>query len=335
MVSIPSPLSLSIISIQQWRRAMVSPRVLAVLALIGANIIWGASPAASKGAMAGLGPMSVGAGRAGLAVLVFALLLSVRHEQFATGRVPAVLGLFDIALFAAFQNVGLLFADATATALIGGAKPVLIAGLAVPLLGERLQPRQVGGLLLSMAGVAVIVLVGSGRTPEAALGNLLPLASAVSFSLYAVLSRRAFDGSGSLAIIAGATRYGFLFLLPAACLELAVTGAPTVTAGDAMLMLYLGAGCSALAFVLCGYGYAHLSAAQAAPFSNLKLLAGVGLAVALLGESLTTGRIMGGLLVLLGVAIATMPVLALVAWVRRLLPAGTRALLAGAQEITR
>lgn len=316
MITSPIPQSCRVNRLQHSYHLLSNHRLLAIAALIAANVVWGGSPAASKAALANLGPLSIGVGRDGLAVLVFALLLAMRGERFATGRMPAALGLFGIALFAAFQNYGLFFADATATSLIGGAKPVLIAVLAVPLLHERLRVSQLGGLLVSMSGVGVIVLIGSERTPEAALGNLLPLASAVCFAFYAVLSRRAFGGEGSLVIIAGATRYGFLFLLPCAALELVVTGTPTVTVPDTLLLLYLGVGCSALGFVLCGYGYTHLTAAQAAPFSNLKLVSGVALAVTLLGEPLTVSRICGAVLVLLGVAMATTPVFTPAVWMR-------------------
>jgi drug/metabolite transporter (DMT)-like permease len=71
-----------------------------------------------------------------------------------------------------------------------------------------------------------------------------------------------------------------------------------------LLLLYLGVGCSALAFVLCGYGLARLHAGQGAVFGNLKPLAGVMLAVLILGESLTPGHLAGGALVLLGVLLA-------------------------------
>jgi drug/metabolite transporter (DMT)-like permease len=220
------------------------------------------------------------------------------------GRAPALLGIFGVTLFCALQNYGLLVADATTTALIGGAKPMLIALLAVMVLGERLAGWRLGGLLISMAGVMGIVLL-EGGTPAAAAGNLLPLASAVAFSLYAVLSRRAFGGGGALGVIGGATVYGFLFLLPGAALEVAAGGMPALAARDVLLLLYLGVGCSAVAFVLCGYGFQHLEAGQAGAFANLKPIAGVALGMALLGEPLTPIQVAGGALVLVGVAIAS------------------------------
>lgn len=160
------------------------------------------------------------------------------------------------------------------------------------------------GLMVSLGGITTLVFQGSGVTSAAALGNLLPLASAVSFAAYAVLGRRVFMGNNALAVVTGSTGYGLLFLLPGGLFELATVGIGAVTMRDALLVLYLGAGCSALAFVLCGYGLARVEAARRAAFGNLKPLVGFALAVALLGEPLSTPQLAGGTLILLGTAIA-------------------------------
>lgn len=304
MVTIPISIHRSATSLQR-HRALVNVRVVAVVALIGANLIWGAAPAATRAVQTSMDPLTVGAGRLGLAVLVFALLLRLRHERMATGREPAMLGLLGMTLYCVFHNYGLLFADATTTALVGGAMPVLIAALAVPVLGERLRGEQAVGLLFSMAGVATIVLIGSGRSPQATLGGLLPLASAVTFSLYAVRSRRSFGTARSLPIVAGATRYGFLFLLPGVAVETALSGPPIVTAMDAMLLLYLGVACSGIGFAIYGYAIVQLGAGRTAAYFNIRVISGVTLSMAMFGDALTSARIVGGVLVLLGVAVAS------------------------------
>jgi drug/metabolite transporter (DMT)-like permease len=292
-----------------------SRRTLAVLALVGANAIWGGSVVASEAALAHLPPLTLACVRVAVAVAVLEFLLARSGARPARGRAPALLGLTGVALFCACQNLGLRFADATTAALLGGAIPVLTTLQAVPILGERVQGRRLAGLLVSLAGVAVVVLLGPGASLGAStLANLLPLASAASFAAYAVLGRRVFGARGagtpstcvgaSLAVVAGSTRYGLLFLLPGALVELATKEVGPLTARDGLLLLYLGAGCSALAFVLMGYGLAHLEAGQGATFGNLKPLVGVILAVALLGESVTSGQVGGGVLVLLGVSLA-------------------------------
>lgn len=282
------------------------PRTLAMLALVSANIIWAASAVASKATLNHIPPLTMASLRVAIAFLVLRALLMRRHEQPATGASPALLGFTGVALFCACQNVGLLFADATTTALLSGSIPVLTAGLAVLILRERLGGPRLAGLLVSLLGVSLIVLRGSGQTAgAAALENLLPMASAVSFAMYAVFARRAFSQGSAVAMVTGSTRYGLVFLLPGAAFELTRDGFGPMTIQDGLLLLYLGAGCSALAFLLCGYGLAHLEAGQSAVYGNLKPLVGVVLAVVLLGEPLTVNEIGGGLLVMLGVGIAS------------------------------
>lgn len=305
---LPSLLSIPLSALAGRPAARPAPGTLAVLALVGANLVWGGSAVASKAALEHLPPLTLAALRVAIALAVLLPLARRAGVRPATGGAPALLGLTGVALFCAGQNLGLRHADATTTALLGGAIPVLTALLAVPVLGERLGGRRLTGLLASLAGVAVVVGLGRGAAPgAAALGNLLPLASAAAFAAYAVLGRRAFGGGNALAVVAGSTRYGLLFLLPGSGVELASSGVGPLTLGDGLLLLYLGAGCSALAFVLCGYGLAHLEAAHGAAVGNLKPLVGVALAVALLGEPLTAGQLGGGALVLLGVGLAGRP----------------------------
>jgi drug/metabolite transporter (DMT)-like permease len=282
-----------------------SRHALAVAALIGANVVWGGSVVASKVALAHLPPLTLAGLRVAIALVVLELILRRTGARAARGRGPALLGLTGVALFCACQNLGLRVADAATTALIAGTIPVLTALLAVPLLGERLGGRRLGGLLVSLVGVAAVALLGPGASFGAAtLGNLLPLASAAAFAAYAVLGRRIFGGGSALAVVAGSTRYGLLFLLPAILVESRMSEVRSITLQDGLLVLYLGVGCSALAFVCCGYGLAHLEAGQGAVFGNLKPLVGVALAVALLNEPVTVGQLGGGLLVLLGVGLA-------------------------------
>jgi drug/metabolite transporter (DMT)-like permease len=277
-----------------------------VLALVGANAIWGASAVASKAVLVHVPPMTLACLRVAIALAVLLPLLARTGSRPTRGGPTALLGLTGVALFCLCQNVGLGYASAATTALINGGIPVLTALLAAVLFGERLGGRRLAGLLVSVGGVAAIVLLGPSATLSAsAIGTLFPVASAVSFAAYAVLGRRIFDAGNALAIVAGSTRYGLLFLLPGAGLELATVGLGPLTLRDVLLLLYLGVGCSALAFVLCGYGLAHLEVGQGAVFGNLKPLVGVALAIALLGESLTAGHLGGGTLVLLGVVLAS------------------------------
>ena len=285
--------------------ARPSPRTLAVLAVVGANALWGTSFVASQLALDRVPPLTLACLRVAIALAILWPLSHRAGDRPAFGRAPALLGLTGVALFSLLGNVGLRHADATDAALLHGAVPVLTALLAVPVLGERLGARRLTGALASLGGVAVIVSLGPGPgLGAAALGNALLLGSALSVAAYLVLGRRCFASSALLPLLTGSTAFGLLVLLPAAAVELAVVGAEPPTPRDLLLLLYLGAGCSALAFVFRAHGLRHLEAGQVAAYGNLKLPVGVTLAAVLLGESLSVGQLGGGALVLAGVWLA-------------------------------
>lgn len=295
-------------AIQRARRPAAirsSPRVLAAVALVGANVVWGGSAAASKAAIEHLPPLTLACLRVAVALVVLRVLLRLLGQKPQGGRGSAVLGLFGVTVFCAGQNLGLLFASASATSLINGAIPVLTASMAMAFLGERLGMWRLSGLLISLGGIELLVIWGADAPGGPGLGSLLPLASAVGFALYGVLGRRLFRDGNALAVVAGSTQYGLIFLLPGALIELATVGVGPMTVADGFLVLYLAVGCSALAFVLMGYGLKHLDVGHGAAFGAIKPIVGVVLAVAFLGEPVTPGVLGGGILVLVGVGIAS------------------------------
>lgn len=290
---------------ERIRAPAVPCQIRAMAALVAANAIWGGSIAATQPVLAHVPPVTLAFLRAALALALLWPLAAHAGARPANGRLPALLGLTGVALFGLCQNVGLRYAGAATASLIQGAIPVLTSLLAVAVLGERLGGRRLAGILVSLVGVAALVLFdGGSRGGTAGLGDLLPIASAVSFATYTVIGRRAFVG-GSLPVLAGATRYAALVLLPAAGAELAVAGMEPPTARDLVLLLYLGAGCSALAFALAAYGVHHLAVGQAAVFGNLKPLVGLACAALLLGAPLSAVQLAGGAIVLSGVWLAT------------------------------
>ncbi|MEI4470182.1 DMT family transporter [Frigidibacter sp. MR17.24] len=84
--------------------------------------------------------------------------------------------------FGALPFVGL--AEATA---IMDVNPVLITLGAALVLGERLGPRRIVGIALALTGALIVIRPGSGVFTPAAL---MPLAAAVCYASFAVLTRR-------------------------------------------------------------------------------------------------------------------------------------------------
>lgn len=304
------PLSLGAAWPRAWRgrrlpdRAHCSPRTLALLALLVATVIWGTSFVAAKVALREVPPLTLAAGRFAVAAAVLMPVARCRGVRPARGRTRALLGLTGVALFFVLHNLGLRYTTATdATLVINGGVPVFTAALAALVLGERLRGRAALALVLSVLGVAAASGVQAGTAGSALLGNGLMLASTLSFAVYAVIGRRAAVDGDVLAVVAGSTCDGLLFLLPVAAGELAVGGMAMPSVGALLLILYLGLAASALAYALWGYALRSLQASEAAVLSTLEPLLGIALAAAWLHEGLDAARVVGGGLIIAGVAL--------------------------------
>lgn len=300
-----------------WRRlsiALGSPtrRALGALALVATLALWGTSFVATKPVLAHAPPLTLALARFVVALAVLLPLTLGSGRRPVLGRGAAGLGLVGMSLFFVCQNLGLRGASATNAALIlNGGIPVLTTLFAALLLREPCAGRRLAGTLVSLAGVGALVLVGAaGALAFSGLGDALLLAAAACGAAYTLLGRRCFGGGDALALTTGSMLYGALFLLPTAGLELALGPAPRPSAGDALLVLYLGVGCSALPFLLWGYALARLEACEVAVLGNLELLFGVVFAALLLREAPTAAQVGGGALILLGAWLAIRPELA-------------------------
>jgi chloramphenicol-sensitive protein RarD len=174
--------------------------------------------------------------------------------------------------------------------------PLVLIGLGVVVLGERLRPAQWAGL--SIAAVAVVVLsVDYGRPPWVAL------ALACSFGTYGLMKNRAAVGA-----VEGLT-VETLLLMPIALtyvIWLQATGDGTLTTGAGHALLLAGTGVvTALPLLLFG------AAATRVPLSMLGLLQYVApviqflIGVFVFGEQMSTGRWTGFALVWVALMIIT------------------------------
>ncbi|GAA3579115.1 DMT family transporter [Kribbella ginsengisoli] len=155
---------------------MINPRVLPVLAGAGFVVFWSCGFIGARWGTEYASAFDLLAWRYLVAgALAAAVLLKRRPHLTRSDLIThAVMAFLTQCVY-----LGLIFTgidhgiSAGVTALIGSLQPILIATVAGPLLGERVSPRQWGGLLLGLAGVAFVVADDLGATP--ALTFLLPV----------------------------------------------------------------------------------------------------------------------------------------------------------------
>jgi drug/metabolite transporter (DMT)-like permease len=284
---------------------------LAMLALTGAAVLWGTSFVATKPVLAETSPVLLAWLRFAIAAAVLVPLARIGGGRIALGRREAVLGLTGFALYFLFQNAGLQVATASdATMMLAGGHVGFAAVFGFVFLRERLAAGQLIGLTCAIAGVGVVAMHSGGFGGSTPTGMVLLGGAAACAALHTALGRRAFAGTEIFPVLAGSTLFGALFLSAPAAAEVATRGLQLPDGRELALLVYLGVGCSALAFALSAYGLRHLSAVQNGVFTLLELPVGFGAAILLLSEQVGGAQALGGAFVLSGVILASFPGLA-------------------------
>ncbi|MGW0122535.1 DMT family transporter [Streptomyces sp. NPDC003327] len=287
-----------------------------LLCLVVAGIAWGTAGAAASLVfrVSDMGPLALSFWRCvgGLVLLLGALALRPRRAA-PTGRrvgesrrrrLVRVLGtgiglvVFQSAYFAAVDATGL----AVGTVVTLGAGPVLIAVGARLTMGERLGRGGVAAVTGALAGLGVLVL-GSGAAEVRPLGVVLAVVSAAGYAAITLLTRRlGRDGEGAdaLTTTTWAFAVGAVGLLPLAAAEGLVphTDAPVRIV---LLLLYVAAVPTALAYSLYFAGAAVVRAATVSVIMLLEPVSAAAIAVTLLDETLTAATVLGTLLLLAAV----------------------------------
>jgi drug/metabolite transporter (DMT)-like permease len=190
--------------------------------------------------------------------------------------------------------------------IINAATP--LATLAVTLAAFREEPvdaRRVAGLLIGFAGVLVVLGVWSGVPGGEAVGALACLAAICCYGVAYPYARRHLTGIGRppLALAAGQVLLGTALLLPV--LPLSWGGGGAVDGQVVAAMLALGVLGSGVAYILNFHIVEAAGATTASTVTYVIPLVAVVAGVAFLGESLTWYEPVGGLVVLLGVAVGS------------------------------
>jgi drug/metabolite transporter (DMT)-like permease len=220
------------------------------------------------------------------------------------GRVVAA-GLFVVVGYHLSLNVGTRYTTAGAAALVVALAPALTLVLAVLLGLDRVRARQVVGLAVAFGGVAVVITLGTGNglSLESAKGPLIVLGAPLSFALYNVLLKPLLGRHDLLALTAATSLVGSLALLPFADRSTvdAVTGLST---GDLALLLYLGLLATLIGYVVWNVGLRALGPTRAVSYTNANSPLAIAFGALFLGETVTPWLLLGGALVVGGIALA-------------------------------
>lgn len=286
----------------------MSRRIVAIAALLTVMVIWGSTFVVTKSAIAELSPVALAFVRVSLGALVM-LPFAVRRWSAAGFALPWqrlwAMALLGAALYYLVFNWSLALTSASQGALVQSSTPAVTALLAALWLNERASGLRALGIALSIVGMLIVFAEGARERPGAPapmLGNALMFAAVVCLSGYTALARRLaqYDSAVVTACVMGLAA---LMLLPFAAWEALSAGLGQVGYAAWLDAAYLGVVATGIAYLFYNYALRHMAASQVGVFTNLIPIVGVLSGVIAFGEPLSWQAILGGLVVMAGVAL--------------------------------
>jgi drug/metabolite transporter (DMT)-like permease len=290
-------------------RAAASPYVLLVCAMV----LWSGNAVVGRAVSTEIPAITLSFWRWAVG---FAVLLPVTARAIWLHRLTILRHAPLLTLYCLLGLVGcnlltygsLHYTSAVNSSLINSTTPIFVMCLSYLLFGDRIEPRQMTGVLVSLIGVVAIVSGGRvGSLGALALnrGDLMMLASIGLWSTYTALLRRKPEGLPPLAFLAVLMGLGTLIELPPYLVERALDPPAALSLGGLLAILYVGIFPAVIALLFWNRAVATLGANRCSPFVHLMPVFGTGLAVLFLGERFGPHHALGIALILAGVYLAS------------------------------
>ncbi|MBW7912641.1 MAG: DMT family transporter [Taibaiella sp.] len=289
---------------------IVDNKTKAHLALLGTNILYGAGYSIAKYIMPRLiEPLGFIFIRAGAAALLFwfSYLLGSNYRVTISKKDWGVLvlgGLFGVAVNQMLFFLGLNLTMPIHASLVMMSTPLLITVAALIILRERIGRNKLIGLLLGIAGAALLMSAGRELTTagtNTALGDILVFFNAASYAIYLVIIKPLMQRYRPLVVIRWVFLFGFMFVMPFGWQQFADIQWQQFTLPDYAALAFTVIGTTFLAYLWNIYALGHLSASTAGAYIYLQpFFAGI-ISVIFMGEAVTLAKIFAALLIFAGV----------------------------------
>ena len=286
-----------------------------MLLLALANLLWAGNWVAGRALREAFEPSTLNFWRWVVATLVLApfALPRLRGKGALLRRhagILLLLALCGVALFQSLVYLGLRTTTAVNAVLLNSSMPMFMLLCSWAIEREHASARQIAGMLLSLAGIVVILARGD---PASLLqlklhaGDFWILLAMPVWGIYSVLLKRRPAQLGGLEFLFVISVAGTLMLAPLAA-GLALQAAPRWPGEAAVLgVLYMGIGASVLAFICWNRGVSVVGANVAGFTVHLLPAFGTVLAILFLGETFAGFHAAGIAIILAGVLFATRP----------------------------
>ena len=293
--------------------AFTGTRDYAFLLLALATLFWGSNWVIGRALRDAIGPVSLNFWRWAVALLIlapFALpgVIANRHAVRRDWGMLLVLSLTGVVVFQSLVYLGLRTTTTVNAVLLNSSSPMFMLLCSWAIERERATARQIAGMLISLAGILVILARGDPASLlqlEFHMGDAWILLAMPVWGVYSVLLKRRPVELGGVEFAFVMALFGVALLAPMYALETLVIPARWPTAQEAAAIIYIGAAASAAALLCWNRGVAIVGANAAGFTLHLLPAFGTVLAMLFLGESFHAFHAAGVATIVAGVVVAT------------------------------
>ena len=251
-------------------------------------------------------------GAGGLLLFVFCLVVN-RRALFRLSKRDylrvAVLSQFSFVGMSVFLFWGQRYTTAVNSSMIMSSAPVLTILLGL-FIGEKISLRQGIGMAVGTLGCMIVIGVvteqGLTYSPTSFRGDLLVLASALSWSIASVYAKKVVTPENDLAVTVWSMLFASLSLLLINCFRMNEVVLPQ-SGAVWMLLGYLAVFPTALGFYAWNAAMGRISLNLVTIMQYLTPIMTILMAWALLGETLSLFEIFGAVLVIAGIGYSSWP----------------------------
>ena len=275
--------------------------------LVAANVIWSLNYATTKYAFERWSPIAFSGLR--FATAGIALALFVRWREGGLGvdrsdvRLVVLCGIVGIFLNQLTFTYAVDYTAAANVALILAAAPAFAAVFAVMLGHERVRPAHWLALGVSLVGVGLVVVGGSDLAGFSLRGDLLAVGAALTWAAYTVMLRPLLGRYSAIRISALVILVGAVIMAPVTVLQVANQDFDSLRRLDWAAWLYSTIGPLLVTNWLYFRALHRVGAARATLYMYLQPFLGAVFAAWLLGEKLVAVQLIGGAVIVGGVAL--------------------------------
>lgn len=283
-------------------------RLIDVGLVLFLGLLWGVPYALTKISLASIPPLTITAGRVGLAAVALWALVAVLGREIPRGRRLVgplfVQGCLACVIPYTLIAFGQRSVDSSLAAILNSSTPLFVCLIGVAWTKhEPISLVRGFGAALGLAGVVLVVGVSALAHSHVGVAGQIAIIAATACSAVSVIYGRRFAALPAEAVAASMLSCAAVILIPVALLvEHPWDTSPTVESVAAVAVNAIGT--TALGFVIYFRLIRSVGALATSSTSFLKPLVGVSAGI-LLGESISTTMLVGLAAILLGLAAIT------------------------------